>query len=745
MKRLLFHKSIPLCFLLFLCSILFCVCNGLAEDAAQPAILLSAEELAYRDRAGEITIGCPVNDCPMLFRNERTGELEGITIDILNIVSEATGLAFRYQALPSGSVTYQDLQELQLDMIAGVECNDINMHSPGLVMTDAYIHAAKVFVCKKGVEFHPDSAMTIAVNSGSQTLEKVIRQQYPQFQILFCTSTEEALSALLAGKADAVLQNQYTIERILRKPIYADLRIVATASIGDSQCLACLVPTGGVERASQSEDVSLLLSILNKGIDTLDQSRVSFLIIRETSENAYEFTLWDMLYHYRYAMAGLLLCLLFILHLLWKNRILHRKRLEQAAAQRRAKELTAINAQMTEQQLLLQDALKRAEEGNRAKTTFLFNMSHDIRTPMNAILGFTEIAGRNLHDADRLKDCLEKIQASGQHLLQLINNVLDMTKIETGNTTLTEERCNLKECVEKARDLFQSEVDEKRLTLTADTSAITNEWVCCDSLRFNQILFNLLSNAVKFSKPEGHIWLSLQQRPCAIPKYACYEMRVKDNGIGMSPEFLAHIFEPFEREHTSTISHTQGTGLGMSIAKNLVDLMGGTIAVTSQPNQGTEFILQFTFTVIEQAGQPEPTDTTEAIPPMDFSGKRLLLVDDNELNMEIAQELLCDAGFIVETAENGRIAVDRVERSPAGYYDAILMDIQMPVMNGYQASRAIRGLADKSLAQIPIIALTANAFDEDKKEALANGMNAHIAKPLDIAVLCQTLGSILSR
>lgn len=430
MKRPVFHKSIPLCFLLLLCSILFCVSNGLAEDAAQPAILLSAEELAYRDRAGEITIGCPTNNCPMLFQNERTGELEGITIDILNIISEATDLTFRYQALPSGSITFQDLQELHVDMVAGVECNELNANSRGLAMTDAYIHAAKVFVCKKGVEFHPDSAMTIAVNSGSQTLEKVIQQQYPQFQILFCSSTEEALSALLAGKADAVLQNQYTIERILRKPLYEDLRIVATASIGDSQCLACIVPVS--EDTPLPEDASLLLSILNKGIATLDQSQISFLIIRETSENAYQFTLWDMLYHYRYAMAGLLLCLLFILSLLRKNRILHRKRLEQVAAQQRAKELAVINEQMREQQLLLQDALRHAEEGNRTKTTFLFNMSHDIRTPMNAILGFTEIAARNLNDTARLRDCLEKIQSSGKHLLHLMNNVLDMTKSRTG-------------------------------------------------------------------------------------------------------------------------------------------------------------------------------------------------------------------------------------------------------------------------------------------------------------------------
>lgn len=445
------------------------------------------------------------------------------------------------------------------------------------------------------------------------------------------------------------------------------------------------------------------------------------------------------MHRYRFAMIGLFISLLFILILLRKNRILHQKRREQMEAQKRAKQLAAINAQMKEQQLLLKDALKRAEEGNHAKTSFLFNMSHDIRTPMNAILGFTEIACHNINDSAKLKDCLEKIQSSGKLLLQLINDVLNMTEIESGKITLTEDYCNLKECIEKAADIFQEEIEKKHLTLQTDTSTLKDEWVYCDNLHFSQILFNLLSNAVKFSRPNGNILVTLTQNPCAIQEYASYEIRVKDNGIGMSPEFLCHIFEPFEREHTSTISQTQGTGLGMSITKNLVDLMDGTIQVTSELHKGTEFVLQFTFKLQEQAQQP----STETVSINDFSGKRLLLVDDNELNMEIAEELLLEAGFLVETAENGQISVEMVQNSEAGYYDAILMDIQMPVMDGYQASRKIRSLENKDLAEIPIIALTANAFDEDKKEALANGMNAHIAKPLDVAVLYETLEKIL--
>lgn len=744
MNKTAFYKSTVNLLLLLLCSILFLPSDAFAAstDTQAPAIQLSAEEMAYRDRKGEITIGCPVKNCPLLFQDEKTGELKGITIDVLDMVSEATGLTFHYQALPSGGITYDDLQQLELDMVAGVESNDINKHASGVVMTDPYLHAEKVFVCKKGVLFQPDSAMTIAIESGSQTLAKVIQQQYPAFQIVVFDSTEDALSALLSGKADAVLQNQYTIERILSKPIYDDLQIVAAASIGDSQCLGCLVPLDQNKNNLISDDTSLLLSILNKGIATLDQSQVSFLIIKGTTENAYQFTIWDTMYRYRFAMIILFISLLLIVILLRTSRLLHLKHAEQLAAQQRATELAAINAQMKEQQLLLADALKHAEEGNRAKNAFLFNMSHDIRTPMNAILGFTEIAQRSKEDKGKLTDCLAKIHTSGNQLLQLINNVLDMSKIENGDLTLAEECCDLEACIQKVRDLFRTEIEKKHLTFQIDTSAVKNKIVYCDSIRFHQILFNLVSNAVKFSKSNGHILISLYQNPCAISEYAAYEIHVKDTGIGMSPEFLSHIFEPFEREHTSTISKTQGTGLGMSITKNLVVLMGGTIDVSSTPEKGTEFVLQFTFKLQEQT-QPEQQSSNETASTIDFSGKRLLVVEDNELNMEITCEILCEAGFLTETAENGQIAVEMVQNSAAGYYDAILMDIQMPVMNGYQASRAIRSLTDKSLAQIPIIALTANAFDEDKKEALANGMNAHIAKPLDIGVLYETLGNIL--
>ncbi len=714
-----------------------------AENEKEATVDLSEEEQEYIKTRETITIGCRVGECPLVFRDEKTGELKGITIDILDMVSEATGLKFQYQALPSGSITYEDLKQLQIDMVASVECNEVNEQAVGIVITEPYLQAEKVFVCKKGVLFNPNGDMVIAVSSGSQTLTKIIHKKYPNFELLYYNTTEEALAALLSGEADAVLQNQYTIERILAKPLYEDLQIVAAASIGDTHCLGVMVPINEEKQNIISDETVLLISILNKGIKSQDKSQVSFAIIKGTVENAYKLTLWDMVYHYRYAAIVIMLSFILILILLWRNHILQLKHSEKLAVEQRARELSVINEHMHEQQLLLMDALERAEEGGRAKTSFLFNMSHDIRTPMNAILGFTTIAFQNRDNHDKVMDCLGKIQESGNHLLQLINGIMDMAKIESGKDMLTEEACNLVESIRKVRDILQPELNKKDLTVLIDVSEVKDEWVYCDTLRVNQILLNLLSNAVKFSKEGGMIHVILHQKQSDMMEYAIYELRVKDEGIGMSAEFLSHVFEPFERERTSTVSKTQGTGLGMSIAKSLVELMGGTIEVYSELDKGTEFILHFTFKLQKDIRQREEMEAEDDLPAPDFSGKRLLLVEDIELNREIAQEILVRDGFEIETAVDGKIAVEMVRNSAPGYYDAVLMDIQMPIMDGYEATREIRKLETKELADIPIIAMTANAFDEDKKEALRNGMNAHIAKPIDIKVLRSVLEKTL--
>ncbi len=537
--------------------------------------------------------------------------------------------------------------------------------------------------------------------------------------------------------------------------------------------------------------------------------------------------------------------------------------------------------QMTKQaveQAVLTEKLHKAEAADRAKSIFLSNMSHDIRTPMNAIIGYTTLVQTCLDDREKTEEYLAKILSSGNHMLSLVNDILDMSRIESGKLNIEEKDCSISDIFKDMRNIIQTQMHSKQLNFYMDTIDVTDEDIRCDKLHVNQVLLNLLSNAIKFTPAGGTVALTVRQKPSAPTGYGAYELRVKDTGIGMSKEFIEHIFEPFERERNTTASGIQGTGLGMAITKNIVDAMGGTITVESEKGKGSEFIIDLEFRlqsepkkrqdaaelkglralvaddnfvtcdsvskmlrqigmhadwvlhgkeavlhakqahemgedynvyiidwllpdlngleVVRQIrgviGDDTPiiivtaydwTDIEEeakaagvtafcskpiflselrdiliasakdrvfptkkeVIPekPYKGGGKRLLLVEDNELNREIAEELLAANGFIIDKAENGSIAVDMVKSSSHGYYSLILMDIQMPVMNGYEAAKAIRALDDKQLASIPIVAMTANAFDDDKQQALDSGMNAHVAKPFDIDSLMELLTELI--
>lgn len=535
----------------------------------------------------------------------------------------------------------------------------------------------------------------------------------------------------------------------------------------------------------------------------------------------------------------------------------------------------AIRIEM-EKTTILEDALQQANRANKAKSVFLSNMSHDIRTPMNAIIGFTTLALSRIEHTDQVEGYLKKIMTSGNHLLNLINNVLDMSHIESGKMQLSEQLCSLPEILHGLRNIIQADIHSKQLELYMDAIDVQNERIYCDRLRLNQVLLNLLNNAIKYTTAGGIISIKVTEKPGAKEGYANYEFQVKDTGIGMSEDFVSHIFEPFERERNSTISGIQGTGLGMAITKNIVNMMNGSISVTSKQNVGSEFTVSFTFRTSSEekesplipglqgcralvvdddfntcdsvsymlqqigmraewtlSGKEAVLRTHQAVMRKDFysvyiidwllpdmngievarriqkeaggnvpiivltaynwediedeakeagitafcskplflselreclhtitvtedgndSGtnkkisafhaERLLLVEDNELNQEIAAEILQEAGFSVEIAGNGQIAIEMLEKSTPGYYQLILMDVQMPVMNGYEATRAIRKLKDTQLASIPILAMTANAFEEDKQEALKSGMNGHIAKPINIENLMSALQRIL--
>ena len=402
------------------------------------------------------------------------------------------------------------------------------------------------------------------------------------------------------------------------------------------------------------------------------------------------------------------------------------------------------NQKLNKLRVAAEDALKVAESASKAKSTFLSNMSHDIRTPMNAIIGFATLALDDIRDGKKVEDYLSKILSSSKHLLGLINDILDMSRIESGKVVLEEQETDLVTTLQELQSIMEGQAKERKIKLHIDYSNLRDRHVFCDKTRLNQVMFNLLANAVKFTSEGGSIWLTMSQLEPTyeVEDRAIYEIRVKDTGIGIDKAFIKHIFEPFERERTSTVSKIQGTGLGMAITKNIVDMMGGTIEVESQKGVGTEFIIRLELRLQADAGAANEEGAKQhshAEGVAEFAGKRLLLAEDNELNREIACMLLSKYGFVIDTAENGQEAVDLVAASAPDYYDLVLMDIQMPVMDGHEATRKIRSLENKVLAKVPVVAMTANAFDEDRKAAKECGMNGFISKPINMQEVVQAL------
>jgi signal transduction histidine kinase/ActR/RegA family two-component response regulator len=389
------------------------------------------------------------------------------------------------------------------------------------------------------------------------------------------------------------------------------------------------------------------------------------------------------------------------------------------------------------QRELLIVAVQRAEAASRAKSDFLSNMSHDIRTPMNAIMGMTAIAEMHIDDKGRVLDALQKITVSGKHLLGLINSVLDMSKIESGTISLQEDPFDLSVTVDGLLSIFHSQIEAKKQKLETDISQITHRKVVGDEQRLQQILINILGNAVKFTPDGGSIFLTVCEKESQVKDRGYYEFIIEDTGIGMEQKFIDKIFEPFTRAADSRTTKIEGSGLGMSIAVNVARMMGGDIQVESELGKGSKFTVNVYLQINNDQNEiPNQAGTgLEESSDLDCHGKRALLVDDNELNLEVAEELLEMLGMTVEKANNGRNAVQAVSERPTGYYDLVFMDVQMPIMNGYEATMAIRSMDRKDLKELPIIAMTADAFADDVRKAEEAGMNGHIAKPVDILKL----------
>lgn len=539
------------------------------------------------------------------------------------------------------------------------------------------------------------------------------------------------MKALLSGTVDCAIIRQSAGTVLLKELRKEGLRTNVKAYLKIGETPVCLAFDSTKTALSSPVNEVIDMFMLDGTIEALTDKWLTTFVRPYTFVETFENNSWFLLVFIAY--------LVFSANAFFRNK--RRWLLE--------KEQKLKKEQMMQQQI--QDALAEAQAANKAKTTFLHSMSHDIRTPMNAIMGYTELALKHTDDAEQMRSYLIKTRSASIHLLALINDVLDMSRIESGKMTLAEGEENLPEMVHQLEDILKADAMTKKLTLSFDCSGISDENILCDRLHLNQMLLNILSNAVKYTPEGGSVSMTVSQKKNHSRKNGTFLFVVKDTGIGMSKEFLASIYEPFTREQTSTVSGIQGTGLGMSIARKLVDMMGGTIDIKSESGKGTEVFITLNFRLGGKQADEAAGENASALPAAGgasaeaaagvslFKKKKILLVEDNAFNREIMAEILGGYGLLIDTAEDGSVAV---EKADSASYDLILMDVQMPVMNGFEATRRIRAL-ENDAADIPIIAMTADAFEEDRKMALEAGMNAHLSKPVDFHKLEKVLSEFL--
>ena len=816
--------------------------------------ILTGEEKAWLRKHGAIRMGFLASDSGVSTFDPATGEFTGVITDYIQFAADCLGnqeLEFQLVGYDSKEAELDALKSGEIDMIFHCDQNPNLAEEYHFACTNTTWTSNLMAVTNKQ-HFNENNVNRIAVPQNKLSLKKYLAFYYPQWEIVDCDTQEDAAKLVKDGQADCFVTWISSENKYSKKYSFYSVPLLNPVK----SCFA-------VNSGNRS-----LLSILNKTIKAMPVNMLAGALAMYKS-SARKVTLSDFIKD-NFFKVMLISSIAVAVVLLTILMLLQKARKAEAAARKAASDTQELNAK-------LQVAVEKAESANRAKSTFLSNMSHDIRTPMNAIIGFTTLALSNIDDTDRVKDYLGKTLASSNHLLSLINDVLDMSRIESGKIHLEEVEVNLSDVLHDLKTIVSGQIYAKQLELYMDAMDVTDEDVYCDKTRLNQILLNLLSNAIKFTPAGGTVSVRVRQLAGKVRGCGQYEFRIKDNGIGMSQEFAQKIFEPFERERTSTVSGIQGTGLGMAITKNIVDMMGGTIEVQTAQGKGTEFTVcvpmraqteqrpvekiteleglkalvvdddfntcdsvtkmlvkvgmraEWTLsgkeavlrarqsiemsdvyhayiidwrlpdmngievtrqirslhddtpiiiltaydwsdieveakaagvtafcakpmfmsdlreTLMSALGQ-KPADAVQRLLPeknADFKGKHILLVEDNELNREIAQEILREYGFLVDSAENGAVAVEKVSTAAPGSYDLVLMDVQMPIMDGYTATRKIRALDDPARAKLPILAMTANAFDEDRRNALESGMNGFLSKPIVIDDLVQELRKIL--
>ena len=680
--------------------------------------ILTGEEKAWLKEHGAIKMGFLTSDSGVSTFDPATGEFTGVITDYIQFAADCLG----NQELEFQLVGY-DSKEAELDALKSGEIDMIFHFDQSPNLAEEYHFActnttwtSNLMAVTNQQLFNENNVNRIAVPQNKLSLKKYLAFYYPQWEIVDCDTQEDAAKLVKDGQADCFVTGISSENKYSKKYSFYSVPLVNPVK----SCFA-------VNSGNRS-----LLSILNKTIKAMPVNMLAGALAMYKS-SARKVTLSDFIKD-NFFMALLVSSIAVAAILLTILKLLRKARKAEAAARKAASDTQELNAK-------LQVAVEKAESANHAKSTFLFNMSHDIRTPMNAIIGYADLASRHLDDPAKLKNYMENIQVCGQNLLMLLNNVLDLARIENDKTEMEYSVSDIEKDFRNCVAMFRNQADSKGQTLMV-TTQLQYPYIYADIPHLTEICTNLVSNAVKYTGAGGTIRCNVTQKPGKKEGWCDTVVTVADNGIGMSQEFQKHIFEPFERERTSTVSKVEGSGIGMGIVKKLVGLMGGTVEVESRIGVGSTF----TVTIPCRIASEDETQAKRETNPSNqkcLCGTRILLTEDNDLNAEIAVELLQEEGCTVDRAKDGVECVDMLEKAANGTYQLILMDIQMPVMNGYDAARKIRGLDDPQKANIPIIAMTANAFTEDRQVALDAGMNDHIAKPINMNVLVPTLRKYL--
>ena len=680
--------------------------------------ILTSEEKAWLRKHGAIRMGFLTSDSGVSNFDPATGKLTGAITDYIQFATGCLGnqeLEFQIVGYDSIEAELDALKSGEIDMIFHFDQNP-NLAEEYRVACTSTTWITNLMAVTNKEHFNESKANRIAVPQNKLSLKKYLAFYYPQWEIVDCDTQEDAAKLIETGRADCFVTGISSDENYSKKYGFYSVPLLNPVK----SCFA--VNSGNCS----------LLSILNKTIKAKPINLLAGSIAMYQS-SARKVTLSEFIKD-NFFMVLLISSIAVAVVLLTILKLLQKARKAEAAARKAANDTQELNAK-------LQVAVENAESANRAKSTFLFNMSHDIRTPMNAIIGYADLASRHLDDPAKLEKYMENIQVCGQNLLMLLNNVLDLARIENDKTEIEYSVSDVEKDFRNCIAMFQNQADSKGQTLTV-TAQLQHPYVYADIPHLTEVCTNLVSNAVKYTGACGTIHCDITQKPGKKEGWCDTVITVADNGIGMSQEFQKHIFEPFERERTSTVSKVEGSGIGMGIVKKLVGLMGGTVEVESKIGVGSTFTVTIPCRIASQE-ETQAKRETGSSDQKSLSGTKILLAEDNDLNAEIAVELLQEEGCTVDRAKDGVECVDMLEKAANGTYQLILMDIQMPVMNGYDAAKKIRRMDDLPKADIPIIAMTANAFSEDKQAALDAGMNDHVAKPINMNVLVPTIQKYL--